>query len=128
MEKIDYKLITGDEACTFNSALLGTPPENRILIAVNTEEKRTQSGLVLPQKSEEEIPKKGVVVAKGPTNEDPTHEMLNIGDVIHYGKFAGKEILPSFKPNLFLNDPLKDTKFYVMSSSEIIFIEPNPNN
>lgn len=128
MEKIDYKLITGGEASIINSALLGTPPENRILIAVSTEEKQTRSGLVLPQQSNEEMPKKGVVVAKGPTNEDPTHELLCIGNVIHYGKFAGKEIFPAFRPDLFVEDILKDIKFYVMSSSEIIFIEPNPNN
>lgn len=120
MEKVDYNLISLADARTINEALIGTPPENRVLIAVSTNEKKTDSGLFIPKQSEEEMPKKGVVVKKGPLNDDPTHEILDIGDIIHYGKYAGKEIFPRI-PGVVVDD----LKFFVLSSSEIIFIEPN---
>ena len=122
MEKIDYNLISSSTALSINKALLGTPPENRVIIAVSTDEKKTKSGLILPTQSEEEMPKKGVVVAKGPLNDDPTHEIIKIGDIVHYGKYGGKEIFPRV-PGLAIDD----LKFFVLSSSEIIFIEPNDN-
>ena len=123
MEKINYNLINQSLAEGISRALIGTPPENKLLIVVNTKEKETSSGLILPSKSEEEMPKKGVVVAKGPTNDDPTHESIGIGNIVHYGKFSGKEIFPTI-PGIYIDD----LKFFVLSTSEVVFIEPNQNS
>lgn len=123
MVELDFNLIGRKKAQLIEANLLGFPTENRILLAVNANsEKKTDSGLYIPSNGNEDLPKKGVVVAKGVTNDDRVHFDINIGDIILYGKYGGKEIYPSFAQKI---EGVEDLKFYVLSSSEVIFIEPN---
>ena len=119
--EVDFNLISKAKAQEISEALLGRPTENRIVLAVNTQDKKSASGLYIPDNAKE-LPKKGVVVSKGVTNEDTIHESLNIGDVVLYGIYGGKEIYPAFTHKV---DGVEDLKYYVLASSEVIYIEPN---
>lgn len=122
LNNIDFNLISQALASDINKVLLGKPTENRIVLAVNPTERRSMGGLYIPDAAKEDIPKKGVVVAKGPCNEDLVHESIQIGDVVSYGMYGGKEIYPSMASEI---EEAKDLKYYVLSSSEVIYIEPN---
>lgn len=120
--EVDFNLISKAKAKEISEALLGRPTENRVVLAVNAQEKKTAGGLFIPGTEEKELPKKGVIVAKGVANDDPIHESLEIGEVVLYGMYGGKEIYPTFKNEV---EGAKDLKYYVLSSSEVIYIEPN---
>lgn len=120
--EVDFNLISKAKAEEISKALLGRPTENRIVLAVNTQEKKSVGGLYIPDSAKNEIPKKGVVVSKGVTNDDTIHESLNIGDVVLYGLYGGKEIYPTFTEKV---EGTEDLKYYVLASSEVIYIEPN---
>ena len=122
MMEVNFNLIGKAKAQEISEALLGRPTENRIVLAVNQKEQMTAGGLYVPGNAKDEIPKKGVVVSKGLTNEDSIHESLNIGDVVLYGLYGGKEIVPEFKHEV---EGVKDLKYFVLASSEVIYIEPN---
>ena len=122
MMEVNFNLIGKAKAQEISEALLGRPTENRIVLAVNQKEKMSAGGLYIPDNAKEEIPKKGVIVSKGITNEDSIHESLNIGDVVLYGLYGGKEIVPEFKSEV---EGAKDLKYFVLASSEVIYIEPN---
>lgn len=116
--EVNYNLIDPAIAQALSNEIVGCPTENRVLIAVNPDEKKTTSGLYVPGTADKDLPKKGVVVKKGPSNESPTHELIQIGDIVHYGQYGGKEVFPTLKNKVDVN-----VKYYVLSSSEIIFIE-----
>lgn len=120
--EVDFNLISKAKAQEISEALLGRPTENRIVLAVNTQDKKSASGLYIPDNAKNELPKKGVIVSKGVTNEDTIHESLNIGDVVLYGIYGGKEIYPTFTHKV---EGVEDLKYYVLASSEVIYIEPN---
>ena len=122
MTDIDFNLISKTTAHQINQALTGRPTENRIVLAVNDKEKKSASGLYIPNTGEKELPKKGVIVAKGVLNDDPVHESLQIGEVVLYGMYGGKEIYPEFSHKV---EGTEDLKYYVLSSSEVIYVEPN---
>lgn len=121
MEKIELNLISTDIALTICADLLGRPTENRVVLAVSETAKKTASGLLIPDTAKEDIPKKGVVVSKGITNDDPVHDSIKIGDIVSYGIYGGKEIFPSFESGT----SYPDLKFFVLASNEVIYIEPN---
>ena len=125
MEQINFNLISTAQAEDLNSHLCGRTTENRIVLAISTQEKKTNSGLYIPSTAKDDVPKKGVVVAIGDFDDDHKfwRNTLAIGQVIQYGQYGGKEIFPSF--NGECNH--KGLKFYVLSASEVIFIEPNIN-
>ena len=124
MNDIDLNLIGREFANKLFQNLIGMPTENRIVIAVSGSEQKTASGLFIPDQAKNDIPKKGVVIKKGPTNDCPHHEALNIGDVVSYGMYGGKEIYPTFVSEL---PEIKDLslKYFVLSSTEVIYVEPN---
>ena len=122
MMEVNFNLIGKAKAKEISEALLGRPTENRIVLAVNQKEQMTAGGLYVPGNAKDEIPKKGVIVSKGITNEDSIHESLNIGDVVLYGLYGGKERVPEFKHEV---EGAKDLKYFVLASSEVIYIEPN---
>lgn len=124
MNDIDLNLIGKELANKLSKHLIGMPTENRVVLAVSDSEKKTASGLFIPDQAKNDIPKKGVVIKKGHTNDCPDHEALNIGDVVSYGMYGGKEIYPTFISEL---PDIKDIdlKYFVLSSTEIIYVEPN---
>lgn len=124
MNDIDLNLIGRELANKLFQNLIGIPTENRIVIAVSGSEQKTTYGLFIPDQAKNDIPKKGVVIKKGPTNDCPDHEALNIGDVVSYGMYGGKEIYPTFVSEL---PEIKDLslKYFVLSSTEVIYVEPN---
>ena len=79
MIEVDFNLIGKAKALEIADALLGRPTENRVVLAVDVKEKKTQSGLFIPGTEEKELPSEGA----------------------------------------------KDLKYFVLSSSEVIYIEPN---
>lgn len=124
MMNIDFNFINKETAQLLNRAINGKPTENRFVIAVSTTEKKS-NGLIIPNLAKEEIPKKGVVIQKGPFTEDFQNYNLDIeiGDILSYGLYAGKQIYPKFD---YLEDDItSDLEFYVISAQEIIYIEPN---
>lgn len=123
MLDVDFNLIDSAKAWEINEALLGKPTENRIVLAVDVKEKRTSSGIFIPSgEQQKELPRKGVIVSKGMLNDCPMHEYLKIGDIVLFGMYGGKEIYPSFSKEV---EGAKELKYYVLSSSEVIYIEPN---
>ena len=122
MMEVDFNLIGKAKAQEISEALLGRPTENRIVLAVTQGDKKSASGIILPDTEKKELPKKGVIVAKGATNDDPVHESLQIGEVVLYGMYGGKEIYPAFTHKV---EGTEDLKYYVLASSEVIYIEPN---
>lgn len=120
---VDLNLINTEKAKEICEHLLGTPTENRVVVAFSQGDKKTDSGLFIPTNVKEDLPKKGVIVGFGPiTEENYTYqEMLSIGSIITYGLYAGKDVEPSFKDNY----QVTDLKFSVLSLNEIIYVEPN---
>lgn len=121
MMNVDLNLMGKALAQEVSNNLLGAPTENRVIIAVNTSERKA-GGLYVPDQAKEDIPRKGVVIKKGVTNDDQDHANLKIGDVVSFGIYGGKEIYPTF---MLPQENITGIKFYVLSSSEIIYVEPN---
>ena len=121
--QIDLKLISTELATRFSQEILGYPTENRLVIVSRKGEKKTDSGLYLPEQVKEGVPRKGVVIAIGAITEGyTTYRDIKVGNIITYGMYAGKEIEPLMKSKeLDINDYL----FNVLSLTEVIYVEPN---
>ena len=108
----------------------GGPTEDRILILSPKDDAKV-GGIIVPDSAKETLPRKGVVVLKGHISEAYKYleSSLNVGDIVTYGRYAGKEI--EFDPNLFekggLAINLEKNTFTVLSSNELIYIEHNNN-
>ena len=108
-------------------SFVGSPTENRVVIVSPKEsDRKTSSGLYVPDTVKEGVPRKGVVVGFGPiTDEYITYKrMLNTGDIITYGLYAGKELEPTFT-NEEIARAFKDHTFTILSLNEVIYVEPN---
>jgi chaperonin GroES len=66
------------------------PLADRVVIKPFEEEKKTVSGIIIPDNAKEK-PQKGVVVAVGNGKKDEPMT-LKVGDVVLYGKYGGSEI------------------------------------
>ena len=66
------------------------PLADRVVVKPFEEEKKTVSGIIIPDNAKEK-PQKGVVVAVGNGKKDEPMT-LKIGDVVLYGKYGGSEI------------------------------------
>lgn len=66
------------------------PLADRVVIKPFEEEKKTVSGILIPDNAKEK-PQKGVVVAVGNGKKDEPMT-LKVGDVVLYGKYGGSEI------------------------------------
>lgn len=125
IKKVKLPLIGVGRANTIHkSSNMGYPTENRVLIAVPADPELKVGGLYIPNQNKEDIPRKGVIVQMGfITEEYLTYRELKVGDIITYGMYAGKEIEPPIPEDI----DTTDLKFYVLSLSEIIYIEHNFN-
>ena len=110
-----------------SASLVGSPTENRVIIVSPKElDRKTSSGLYVPDTVKEGVPRKGVVDGFGPiTDEYITYKsMINTGDIITYGLYAGKELEPTFT-NEEIAKAFKDHTFTILSLNEVIYVEPN---
>jgi len=87
------------------------PLEDRVLIKPIEPEKKTKSGLYLPETAKER-PMQGKVVAVGPgkllDNGERLKPSVKKGDTVVYGKYAGTEI------------EMKNTQHLIMRESELL--------
>ena len=119
---IDVQVISALLASKINEQLkfMGTPPENRVVICVNSE-KQTQSGLIIPDEVSEGVAKKGVIVQRGEITEEYAHykEIIYTGIIAYYGDYAGKEL------DLEVDGLPKGAKLRVLSINEIMYFKNN---
>lgn len=115
----------------FNQELPGCPTENRVLILSSKEVNATMSGIIIPSQVKEGIPRKGVVVKSGIITEDykTYRELVEIGRVVTYGLYAGKELeFETDKLSPALQQLLEKNVLTVLSMNEIVYSEPNNQN
>lgn len=115
----------------FNQELPGCPTENRVLILSPKEVNATMSGIIIPSQVKEGIPHKGVVVKSGIITEDykTYRELVEIGRVVTYGLYAGKELeFETDKLSPALQQLLEKNVLTVLSMNEIVYSEPNNQN
>lgn len=109
--------------------LKGTPLQDRLLLMVHTGEKSLSSGIILTSQVKEDLPKRGVVVKMGPVLDEDTRKLvetyIDLGSVVTYGLYAGKEVNPLFKEGYALPE---NYKLVVLSLNEVIFVEPHPEH
>ena len=123
MSKVELNLLSVEKAKWLNEKLkgVGTPTGSRVLIVspVVTADTKTKGGLYIPQDHDKDtVPRKGVVIQVGPiTNEQrEDYPGLQVGAVVTYGLYAGKE--------LDILD-LPDQVTTILSMNEILYIETN---
>ena len=115
----------------FNQELPGCPTENRVLILSPKEVNATMSGIIIPSQVKEGIPRKGVVVKSGIITKDykTYRELVEIGRVVTYGLYAGKELeFETDKLSPALQQLLEKNVLTVLSMNEIVYSEPNNQN
>lgn len=78
------------------------PLGDRVLIEPAEAEKKTASGIIIPDTAKEK-PQKGTVVAVGPGKKDEPLT-VKVGDVVLYGKYAGTEINIDGKDYLIMRE------------------------
>lgn len=84
------------------------PLADRVLIEPTAAEKKTLSGIIIPDTAKEK-PLRGKVLAVGQgTKDDPM--ILKAGDEVLYGKYAGTEI------------ELEGTKYLIMRQSDVLAV------
>lgn len=104
----------------------GRLTENRVLILSPNNQEIVSGGIILPSsRGEDTIPNKGVIISIGEITEEykTYHDLIRVGKVVTYGKYAGKEV--NFDQKLV--GELEDYKFTILSLNEILFTENNPN-
>ena len=121
MSKVELNLLSVEEAKWLNEKLkgVGTPTGGRVLIVSPkvTSETKTQSGLYIPQDHDKDtVPRKGVVIQVGyiTKEQEVDYPGLQVGAVVTYGLYAGKE--------LDVID-LPDQVTTILSLNEILYIE-----
>lgn len=125
---VELNLINREMAYYMSQMVNGSVTEGRILMAIPKEYKQNKSGIFIPSTVKEDMPRKGVVIQKYNSID---LDFVNIGDIVTYGLYAGKEIEISFKENTPELTPknweeiVTSNKFVVLSYNEIIFVEPN---
>lgn len=78
------------------------PLGDRVVIEPAEAEKKTASGIIIPDTAKEK-PQKGTVVAAGPGKKDEPLT-VKVGDVVLYGKYAGTEINIDGKDYLIMRE------------------------
>ncbi|MDO4190375.1 MAG: co-chaperone GroES [Bacteroidales bacterium] len=82
------------------------PLADRVLIEPAQVEEKTIGGIIIPDTAKEK-PLKGTVVAVGCGTKDETM-VLNVGDVVLFGKYAGTEL------------EFEGKKYLIMRQSDVI--------
>ena len=123
MSKVELNLLSVEEAKWLNEKLkgVGAPTGWRVLIVSPkvTSETKTQSGLYIPQDHDKDtVPRKGVVIQVGyiTKEQEVDYPGLQVGAVVTYGLYAGKEL-----DVLDLPDQITT----ILSLNEILYIETN---
>ncbi len=69
------------------------PLNERVAIKqIEPEEKKTDSGIVLPDTAKKEKPQQGEVIAVGKGCADSELETVEVGDIVVFDKFAGTNV------------------------------------
>jgi chaperonin GroES len=76
------------------------PLDERVLIKPQPEEEKTASGLIIPDTAKEKK-YQGEVIAVGTDKE--LKEIVKVGDVVLYGRYAGDEIKVDGEEYILLN-------------------------
>ena len=84
------------------------PLADRVLIEPKEAEKKTASGIYIPDTAKEK-PQQGKVIAAGPGKKDEPME-VKVGDEVLYGKYAGTEVT------------VEDKKYLIVKQSDILAI------
>ncbi len=84
------------------------PLADRVLIQPAAAEEKTIGGIIIPDSAKEK-PLKGSVVAVGNGTKDE-EMILNVGDIVLYGKYAGTEL------------ELDSEKYLIMRQSDVLAI------
>ena len=84
------------------------PLADRVLVVPAPAEERTIGGIIIPDTAKEK-PLKGEVVAVGNGTKDEDM-VVNVGDTVLYGKYAGTEL------------EIDGTKYLIMRQSDILAI------
>ncbi|MCD8292165.1 MAG: co-chaperone GroES [Prevotellaceae bacterium] len=84
------------------------PLADRVLILPAPAEEKTIGGIIIPDTAKEK-PLKGEVIAVGSGTKDETM-VLNVGDTVLYGKYAGTEI------------EIDGTKYLIMRQSDVLAV------
>lgn len=123
MSKVELNLISVEEARYLNSKLegYGTPTGGRVLIVspTVTADTKTKGGLYIPQEHDKEtVPRKGVVIQMSymTPEQEIDYPGLQVGAVVTYGLYAGKELDVVDLPNQVTT---------ILSLNEILYIETN---
>lgn len=123
MSKVELNLISVEEARYLNSKLegYGTPTGGRVLIVspMVTADTKTKEGLYIPQEHDKEtVPRKGVVIQMSymTPEQEIDYPGLQVGAVVTYGLYAGKELDVVDLPNQVTT---------ILSLNEILYIETN---
>lgn len=129
MAKFNINYISKGVAAEFNEVLskIGIPSNNRVLILSPNSETQTASGIIIPESVKEGKPRKGVIVSQGTMDDESiTSEITEIGNIVTYGLYAGKdleidmEVFPEHLRGILGRNTLT-----VLSISEIIYVEYN---
>ena len=80
----------------------------KILVQPKEAEKKTASGIIIPDSAKEK-PQVGKVVLVGAAKKDEPME-ISVGDVVSYGKYSGTEL------------NIDGTDYLLMSQTDVLFI------
>lgn len=87
---------------------IGKPMPGKVLIEPQAIEKKTASGIIIPDSAKEK-PQSGVIVAVGNSKKDE-EMVVKVGDSVLYGKYSGTEI------------KINDKDYLIMNQSDILLI------
>lgn len=65
--------------------------ENRVLVKQSEPEKRTASGIIIPDTAKEK-PLRGIVIAVGPGKKDEQPMTVVPGNIVLYSKYGGNDV------------------------------------
>lgn len=91
------------------------PIGDRVLVKpLRNEDKKTASGIIIPETAQKEKPERGTVVAVGDGHRNEKGDILplrvKVGDVIIYGGYGNEEL------------EIADEKYYLVSESNILAV------
>jgi chaperonin GroES len=72
------------------------PLHDRVIVKRKEEERKTASGIVIPDSASTEKPDMGTIIAVGPGKRDDNGKLVamgvNVGDSVLFGKYAGQTV------------------------------------
>ena len=79
------------------------PLADRVLIQPAVAEKKTASGIIIPDTAKEK-PQRGIVIAVSEKDEKGNKPEEKVGDTVLYGKYAGTEVQVEGKDLLIMRE------------------------